>query len=1267
MGVDDRQDAKKGYGFFLTYLAVMLKFYHGVEGESTQTIWQGLVQAGKLPAKLGEQLAWASREIQALRYRLQCLYGEGRQNFIIVQDECVGEEVIYPLTPIEEATLSQIKKLIDQVYSHLKAIKYLEQATKSPKENLKKGGVTISHSSTLTRFAMLETVIQHYEGLQPPLLSPVINESFLQSLLKKLLDDPGRLVQPALQGILDFVLTHGGKGNVENSLGLTPMRMVMQWSERAPVLAEKTWKALMQVQGDIEESHLSYQGTLLEQSIAENKRESFIVLCQLGAGRKASPDTVLAYLQSQLSSHSITTQQRERLQGCLPLLIQQNATLAWRLALLGVREEKAQGSLVIAIEGSQTPAGFLNPVMAKALFNKQQKVQQVNEYGQRKVAKCALNSLINVYAKFYPELPGMEEAIRRLAFLLSESGIVPQSELFCFKEKKMPYPVLLSQEAKGENLQTVLSNAYKANDPEAQAKLTRLDSHRWTDLFILSVLIHPEDGKPDNYILSPCKNTKGEDSYAIVAIDNDHALVEVFNQDKDEAKAFQVKTILYCLEQMQQPLDEKAVQAFLAKSPDIVISIWLDELEQCQARYEGLFSLEAKEKLVKKESVPQIVIPPKSIPKLYERWVRLKAILEEDPKKTALEILISVDPLVGLRYQEVFEQEKDPLSRFHTLASPAYFFMPKMGHYKTLVTSRQLLKTQAISEKLLLTTRQYSPLEAKKELYQGMEQMQLVDTFVKQLERGDSQSFQAISLTSVKEAVLKKADFKGVDVKQQRQLIDLWLDKKEGLVGLQTLTLTNLTEIKDKAFEILLKRSPHLQSLRLMGLPQITTLSCLEKVGQSLRTFILYQMNGLVNLQSPSVILQLPQLKTLQIEATPLAEVQLAAPQLKQLVLGHLPDCQTLNLPHTQQLQQLKVQQCLQLSFEKVYALMAHNPELSFDRCQLDEHQDVTPEQLTVFFAQRLENPDLNDVELWQISEGIRKFEIKTIRLLFDQPLIEILAKLAVLVYATDIETITLNTLEAGGQREIQLAVREWHALKGCFELRVEPDSLRVENVSGNEKALFISISKVLGLPFQVDEIQQLKMPCQSGQEFYMVLSFLLSLHPNRVFWNHLDKTLTFVPNRVIGALLHALGDKEWDVCKAAAGALGQFNQLKQLKQAATPPVIDALLKALEHGDSHYHYYDVRLAAATVLVQLQHTTPFVINALIKVLAASERLMNVMPLRVCWVSSNKLQCQSLMHSSRHWGMKILMSAKPPHVRWYSWVKKVLLSLTGSSKP
>ncbi len=157
--------------------------------------------------------------------------------------------------------------------------------------------------------------------------------------------------------------------------------------------------------------------------------------------------------------------------------------------------------------------------MANELFNKQ-KVQQVNEYGRRKVAKCQLSPLINIYAKFYPELPGMGEAIRQLSMLLSNSSVVPQSELFCFKDKKIPYPVLLSQEVKGENLQMVLNAAYKENQADSKAKLNQLDASRWTDLFILTVLIHPEDGKPDNYILSPCKNAKGEDSYAIVAIDN---------------------------------------------------------------------------------------------------------------------------------------------------------------------------------------------------------------------------------------------------------------------------------------------------------------------------------------------------------------------------------------------------------------------------------------------------------------------------------------------------------------------------------------------------------------------------------------------------------------------------------------------------------------------------------------------------------------------------------------------------------------------------
>ena len=87
---------KKRLWFFPNVFGSHAEVLSWCEGESTQTIWQGLVQAGKLPAKLGEQLAQASREIQALRYRLQCFYGEGRQDFITAQDKRVGEEVFIP-------------------------------------------------------------------------------------------------------------------------------------------------------------------------------------------------------------------------------------------------------------------------------------------------------------------------------------------------------------------------------------------------------------------------------------------------------------------------------------------------------------------------------------------------------------------------------------------------------------------------------------------------------------------------------------------------------------------------------------------------------------------------------------------------------------------------------------------------------------------------------------------------------------------------------------------------------------------------------------------------------------------------------------------------------------------------------------------------------------------------------------------------------------------------------------------------------------------
>ena len=929
-GESDRHDVKKGYGFFLTYLAVMLKFYHGVKGDSAQAIWTALIDHKKIEEKLGHALARASREIQALRYRTQFFYADGRQDFQSKKTpqkesgKSKEREKIYRLTGKEEKTLTEIQAQMQRVYTHLSAAKQLSQLGSPPKGNL---SLTLpDHDTTVT----VINVLPDYQSLLPAWMIPCIDQGVLQRLLWNLLEQPEKLHQASHWGCFEFALVRGAKGNIQNSVGLTPMRLVLRWSETHSALAEKVWRGLLKSEGDLTEKAAHHGGSLLSQAMAEQKHSSFALLCHLGAGRDDDAEKLLTYIRQQRGSKTTSAEQKKSLVACLPQLMQQNPLLAWHLALEAVCQETLSSASKIRVEGVQTPKGHLHPALAKTLFTEKEKVQAVNTYGRRKVAKCKLNPLIQVYAKFYPELPGIEEAVKRLAMQLSGSAIVPQSELFCFKEAKKDYPVLLSQEVIGENLQVVLNKAYKENQAGSLAKLNKLDPIRWADLLLLSILIHPEDGKPDNYILTSTKNEKGEDQYAIVGIDNDHAFVETYNQEKDEAKAFQVKTVLYSLDQMQQSLAKEAVERFVEKDPEKEITRWLDTLTVCQGRYENLFSVATREALLKKESVPQMVLPPKSVVKLYERWVRLREALQKNPKASGIDLLLLSDPLVGLRYQTVFAEHTNPLARFHVIASPAYFFTPKLEGYKTLVTSSQLLKSQAISTQLLLNTRQYGPDEAKKEFYQALYQMQSVDRFVQSLESGDIESFRQITLLRVKEAVLKKTNFKKLKPSQQEKFIQLCLDKKEGLAGCQSLTLQCLDHISENDLSKWLERCQGLQALRLAGLSTLKTTDFIN-AAPNLKTL---QLHGLAKLKS----------------------IHLNASQLRHLILTDLPDCQQLQLPETTGLIQMKIDSCPKLTFADRYTIVTQNTQLKLDDCNLEELMQYEEGKIALqaFFTEQL-------------------------------------------------------------------------------------------------------------------------------------------------------------------------------------------------------------------------------------------------------------------------------------------------------------------------
>ena len=315
------------------------------------------------------------------------------------------------------------------------------------------------------------------------------------------------------------------------------------------------------------------------------------------------------------------------------------------------------------VEGAITGKGVLTPQVMKQLFNNRGEIQQANLYGRRQVAKITVNQQ-TLYVKFYPELPGMEEAMRTFAWQLFGYG-TSQSELFRFVDKRTKkansYSVFLSHQVTGDNLQVVLNEGIE----KSNLKLAELDAYRLSQFILLTLLTHPEDGKPDNYILSPYLNTEGENSYQLVGIDNDHALVDALIQDKDNKaeqgnKKVQVKTIVFCLEQMKEALHPKAIAEFIALHPEVELHQWLSVLVLRQRSYEALFQFDERERLLKEESVTQIPIPPKSMSKLYERWERIKESLQNNPQITAIELLKRSEPLLGARYQEVLDQHRRP-------------------------------------------------------------------------------------------------------------------------------------------------------------------------------------------------------------------------------------------------------------------------------------------------------------------------------------------------------------------------------------------------------------------------------------------------------------------------------------------------------------------------------------------------------------------------------------------------------------------------------
>jgi hypothetical protein len=397
-------------------------------------------------------------------------------------------------------------------------------------------------------------------------------------------------------------------------------------------------------------------------------------LIDLGAGRTLNIEIASKFFQT-----------RNHLHQSFEKLKQNSLLFRWQLALNALRKIDDPTSEYI-LEGSQL--GKIGLPVSLGILNERGNINSQYDYGRRNVAKATLPGGYELFFKQFPEMPGVEYAVDKLFELLIGHGtsFTDLGKLTLANGKC--YPVLISQGIPGMNLHEAL-----LSHPEL---VENLDAEAFSELLIASMLVNFEDAKPDNFIVEVLFDNTGH----LVGIDNDHAFVEPLV--RDSSTKVQVKCILYCLDQMKQPIHPCARERFLAVTPERILNVWLNQLILKNKQYCELFSpLERKELFQESKNRSSVVIPipfrEGAIADIYQKFQRIQLALRDYDRITGLELLRVTIPKLGVRYEESFNTHHTPLARFYSLVHTQYS-TAIAGRYQTLLNSRHILKSMRIPE-----------------------------------------------------------------------------------------------------------------------------------------------------------------------------------------------------------------------------------------------------------------------------------------------------------------------------------------------------------------------------------------------------------------------------------------------------------------------------------------------------------------------------------------------------------------------------------------
>ena len=523
------------------------------------------------------------------------------------------------------------------------------------------------------------------------------------------------------------------------------------------------------------------------------------------------------------------------------------------------------------------------------------------KHSRHPVYALSQEALPRMHLKFFPAWSGMEMMVQGLAKRLTVNG-VSSSQVVKLILNKRSYPVLVSHTVSALDLQDALNTIVGFE--------TQLDPQSLSRLLLLSLLINPEDGKPDNYMV--VRHSAG---YQIVSIDNDQAMVEPLEYEKNRwgfvtgNTRVKAKCILFCLGAMQRPLAPEVVEEFCQLNNYELLADWLMELDRYDSACRILFGETMVAQSVKSRCVIPPLLRPGLISELYQKLRRLQRMLQLQPLTSPLALLETVEPLLAKAYRPLLDQALSPLERFDALTQHDYETLVG-DKRKSLANSLQTVQSvlQKLPDEGMVLSDEYRPARALEELKQLVQQHQHYDSIVDKMQQGSIKDFLALTLDEDKEAVLNQlsSPYLGMLALQAQQRL---IQSLQG-GNYQKLNLRNCRSLTDSQLIALLATSQSLQSLDIQGCTKLTLASL-----TALASLPHLKHLALTGLTLPALVsIGFPNLVHLIVEHCPHLEViQLQSPRLTRLEASNNPKLQFIRTQSTE-LYHLNVTSCAQLS-----------------------------------------------------------------------------------------------------------------------------------------------------------------------------------------------------------------------------------------------------------------------------------------------------------------------------------------------------------------